>query len=60
MREECEVMLPGGICGKPAVDSIHEGDDRSYLCAQHWDELQAEDEDEDDWASDVFEDDDPF
>lgn len=58
MREECEVMLPGGICGKPAVDSVREGDDRSYLCAQHWDELQTENED--DWASDVFEDDDPF
>ena len=57
MRSECEVMLPGGICGKPAVDRIPDGLDGWFnLCAQHWDEMHA-DPDEDDYEDDDEDDD---
>jgi hypothetical protein len=40
--------MPEGVCGKPAVDFIDEGDgDRFYLCAEHWDEFGDGPEDDD-------------
>jgi hypothetical protein len=58
MRQTCQVMLPEGLCGKPAVDFFDEdeGDDRFYVCAEHWDEINAIDsaEDVEDFDDDDF------
>ena len=47
MRPTCQVCLPSGACGKPAVDytlGCYEEDgkvveDRFYMCAEHWNEI---------------------
>jgi hypothetical protein len=42
MRRECQYLVGGGECGKPAseyMDSASRADGRYYLCAEHWDEL---------------------
>jgi hypothetical protein len=64
MRETCQLMLPGGPCGKPAVDFLVEQSEgceyseRFYLCAEHWDEFRDAEYPEypDDDLSDDFED----
>jgi hypothetical protein len=43
-RNDCQVMLPKGLCGKPSVGHVPDPrawDGRFWLCADHWDELHA-------------------
>jgi hypothetical protein len=56
MRETCQVALPSGLCGKPAVDYIDEVDDRFYLCAEHYDEFADEEYPDDDLSEEDFDD----
>ena len=59
MRHECQVDEGFGACGKPSVESVPDAsqeDGQFYLCADHWDELQAEavEDDEDGYYSYEF------
>jgi hypothetical protein len=58
MRHECQVDEGNGTCGKLSVESVPDAsqdDGRFWLCADHWDELQADSsEDEDGYYSYEF------